>query len=283
MPGPTAIDLRAMTEADLPAALGLSRQERWPHRLEDWRFLLARGAGVVAERGGALVGTAMGMPDDGDGATIGMVIVAPDCQGAGLGRRLMEAVMGGLGSRRLQLVATEAGLPLYRKLGFVRIGAVDQQQGVVTAVPGAELWPEEALRAVGPADEPVLAALDRAATGFSRESLLGALRHAGRGVILERAGQPTGFAFLRPFGLGDAIGPVVAGNERTARLLVSHLLAANRGKFTRLDANSDMGLSAWLAGAGLARVNGGTVMATGLARARDAAVGYFALVSQALG
>ena len=272
-----------MTHADLPAAHGLSRQQGWPHRIEDWQFLLARGEGVVAERAGAVIGTAMGMPDDGDAATIGMVIVAPDCQGAGIGRRVMEAVMDRLGARRLQLVATEAGMPLYRKMGFVRTGAIDQQQGVVASVTEAERWPEESVRPVDAADEPVLAALDRAATGCARASLLGALRQEGRGVVIERAGQPTGFAFLRPFGLGDAIGPVVAGNERTARLLVSHLLATNRGRFTRLDTTTDMGLSDWVAGAGLARVGGGTVMATGAPRARDAAVGYFALVSQALG
>jgi GNAT superfamily N-acetyltransferase len=58
--------------------------------------------------------------------TIGNVVVRPDLQHSGLGRRIMEAALTwqrGRGARSVQLDATHAGRSLYRRLGFVPVGA----------------------------------------------------------------------------------------------------------------------------------------------------------------
>ena len=55
----TAITYRRMSEYDLPAAHALSQTLRWPHRFEDWQFVLGLGAGFVAEEGGAVIGTGL--------------------------------------------------------------------------------------------------------------------------------------------------------------------------------------------------------------------------------
>ena len=81
--------LREMGEGDLLQAHALSCAEQWPHRLEDWQFLLRHGVGVVAERDGKIVGTTMGWPCGPRTATMGMVIVSQACRGEGLGRKLM--------------------------------------------------------------------------------------------------------------------------------------------------------------------------------------------------
>jgi hypothetical protein len=44
------VHLRPMQPSDLEAAHALSAGLKWPHRLEDWRFALVYGAGVVATR-----------------------------------------------------------------------------------------------------------------------------------------------------------------------------------------------------------------------------------------
>ena len=44
---------------DLAAAHALSADLRWPHRPADWEQVFALGDGVVAERDGAVVGTAL--------------------------------------------------------------------------------------------------------------------------------------------------------------------------------------------------------------------------------
>ena len=86
------VDLRRMTVDDLAAGYGLSSEQKWPHRIEDWEMLLSLGLGYVAERDGEVIGTAMAWLYGLDAATLGMVIVSPAAQGMGLGRRLMEAV-----------------------------------------------------------------------------------------------------------------------------------------------------------------------------------------------
>ena len=111
--------LRAMTAADLSAAHALSREARWPHRLEDWELMLQCGQGLVAEEDGEIVGTVMGFPHGPQIATLGMVIVSHARRGGGLGRRLMDAMIAELAPRAIQLNATPDGAPLYRSQGFV--------------------------------------------------------------------------------------------------------------------------------------------------------------------
>ena len=48
-----------MNAADLAAAHALSAELRWPHRLADWDQAFRLGEGLVAERDGGVVGTAL--------------------------------------------------------------------------------------------------------------------------------------------------------------------------------------------------------------------------------
>jgi GNAT superfamily N-acetyltransferase len=84
----------------------------------------------VAERAGRFLGTVMAWRYGEDFATVGMVIVASDAQGQGVGRKLMEAMLDRLAGRTVVLNATAAGLPLYEKLGFVETGVIHQHQAI---------------------------------------------------------------------------------------------------------------------------------------------------------
>ena len=87
---PNPFDIRTMTSADLAGGHALSQAVRWPHTLSDWRFVLELGQGIVAERDGRIVGTTLWWRPDRAVARIGMVIVDPTLQRAGLGRTLMD-------------------------------------------------------------------------------------------------------------------------------------------------------------------------------------------------
>ena len=95
----TKVTVRDMRPEDIEAGRELSREQKWPHRTSDWTFMLERGSGVVAERDGKLVGTTMCWPYGEDFATLGMVIVSPECQGEGIGGKLMAAALDRLGQR----------------------------------------------------------------------------------------------------------------------------------------------------------------------------------------
>jgi predicted N-acetyltransferase YhbS len=274
--------MRALQPADLPEAHGLSQAVSWPHRAEDWAFALSLGDGLALELGGRLVGTAMSWPFGERWGALGMVIVAPELQGRGLGRRLMDAAVAQLGERGIQLHATPAGEPLYRSFGFVATATIRQHQGAAFSVGLVPPRAGERLRPAGHADLPVLERLDAAATGMARGAAIATLLREAEAIVLDRDGVASGFAMLRRFGRGQVIGPVIAPDQDAARLLVAHWLGQRQGEFIRIDVTEDSALSPWLEAAGLPEVDLVTRMVRGTPPA-PAAVRAFGLISQALG
>jgi GNAT superfamily N-acetyltransferase len=276
----TATRLRPLTLVDLPRAQALSAAVRWPHRLEDWQFVAALGEGLAAEADRRVVGTGLKWSFGGGWSSLGMVIVAPDMQGQGIGRRLMEALMPRAGS--VLLHATRAGEPLYRSFGFSPCGFIRQHRGAPFAVGFHAPRAGERIRPAGRADLPVLTALDTAATGMGRGAVIAALLEVADCIVLDREGIASGFAMLRRFGRGQLIGPVVAPDAEAARLLIAHWLGQRQGEFIRVDVTAESGLSAWLAELGLAQAEEALRMMRGPPPV-PAAVRSFALVNQAMG
>jgi len=276
--------LRPMTAADVEAAHALSLRVHWPHRLADWQFNFDFGSGLVAERDGELVATAQSWRWGAQHATIGLVIVDPRCQGRRIGFRLMEALLAGLDGRSVLLHATPEGRGLYERLGFVRTGEVRQHQGTALPAPLVALDEGWRLRPADHNDTEPLAALDAQARGMPRTAMVTALLGSSADtVVLDHDGSARGFAMLRRFGRGLAIGPVVAPDADGAKALIAHLVGLSAGKFVRIDVDFDSGLTEWLESLGLLRVDAPTVMVRGAAPSAPADVRLFALVNQALG
>lgn len=274
---------RKLARKDLAAAHRLSLEVGWPHRLEDWKFVQRLGTGHVALEGREIVGTILTWKHDRRCASLGMVIVDPRLQGRGIGKRLMRLALRDVAGRSVMLNATKAGQPLYEKLGFKRIGEVQQHQGVAAQVPALALARGERLRPVGAGDGKTLVALGTRAAGFSRGRVMPRLLEAGKGIALANEEEMIGFAILRRFGRGLAIGPVVAPDVERAKALVSHWVAMHPGKFLRIDVPFSSGLGGWLEGIGLPNVGTVVTMVKGPAPARDEGVRSFAVVNQALG
>jgi Acetyltransferases len=275
--------LRRMTAADLIAAHDLSREQKWPHRIEDWEMMFSLGSGYVAELDSEVIGTAMSWLFGEDAATLGMVIVSPKTQGMGIGRRLMDAVLNDLGDRTVMLNATDEGLPLYRKMGFEPVGPIFQHQGAAFTVPMAELIPDERVRPLGNKDMDTLRTLARQATGMNRDKLLDMLVPGAQGVVLTRSNEPMGFSLFRRFGRGYVVGPTIAPDTGGAKALISHWLGSNSGIFCRLDVPEESGLSGWLDELGLPCVGRVIRMTRGPQPKADPDIRIFSLTTQALG
>jgi ribosomal protein S18 acetylase RimI-like enzyme len=279
------ITLRAMTAADLAAANALTDELRWPHRPADWEQAFRHGEGLVAERDGQVVGTGLRWHWGPRHATVGLIVVASACQGRRIGYRLMTALLEGLEQHTVLLHATADGRGLYERLGFVRVGEVRQHQGIAQPTPPIALGAGWRLRPASESSLPTLRALDAEARGMPRDALIDELfRDAEATVVLDHDGHACGFAMLRRFGRGQAIGPVVAPNAEGAKALIAHLSGLNAGRFTRIDIDFDSGLAEWLETLGLLRVDAPTTMLRGAPLAvRQGGPRLYGIVTQAFG
>lgn len=279
----TRFNVLKMTVADLPAAHGLSREVNWPHRLEDWQFVLSVGEGLVAYSNNKLVGTAMWWTYGQDIARLGMVIVDPTIQRSGIGRALMHGILDRLTTPAIILNATEAGETLYRQLEFHGIGSIIQHQGASFSAPLVPLRAGERIRPMGRNDAARLVELDAMAGGVRRESVLTALIEHGEAVVLDDGGKTVGFAFYRRFGRGHIIGPVIARDTAGAKALVAYWIGSNAGMFMRIDVPGESGLSDWLEELGLSRISHVITMVRGTAPKPSSEFHTFGIVNQALG
>jgi predicted N-acetyltransferase YhbS len=271
-----------MTGTDIASATALSREQAWPHREEDWTFLLEAGEGIVAAREARVLGTVMAWRYGAECAALGMVIVSSDAQGQGVGRTLMEAMLDRLGGRTVMLNATTAGLPLYQKLGFVDVGVVHQHQAIAPGVAAAERTAVGRVRDMARSDDR-LGGLYSRASGMDRTALFERLAANAHTVVLTRDHQPVGFGQVRRFGGGWLVGPVVAPDGDGAKALILHGLHTRAGRFCRVDVTGDSGLSEWLETIGLPRVDSVKTMVRGRRPDREPGISVLAIAAQALG
>lgn len=277
------LTIRRMRASDLPAALQLTQAENWSHRLEDWEFHYRLGRGWIAcDQDGKLLGTILWWSYGNEFGTIGLVVVDRRQQGKGIGRQLMTAVLYESGGRALQLVATEAGLRLYQQCGFRERGGIEQRQGM-PALGAAIAVPDGlTLRSMTRDDVVSVCELGSKAVGADRREVISAAFDAGTGAVVERDGRVRAFALMRSAGRGKHIGPIVAGDQRVAAILVAHHLNTSPG-FTRVDVPSDAAeLSAWLDTVGLLCVDRVTTMLRGNPPEQYDEARTYGLISQAL-
>lgn len=271
-----------MRPEDVPRLHELSVAVSWPHRAADWEMLLRLGHGWVARDDiDRIVGSAMWFPYGKNIASIGMVVTSPRLQENGAGKWLMQRVLRDTHGRARMLNATKAAFRLYVSLGFRQLATVNQQNGIVGAVPG---FPAIA-RPMRPEDRAQIMALDAAALGAPRFDVLTAILDAAEaGCVIEQDGRMTGFALIRRFGRGRVIGPVVAQDDDAAIALCGPLIAPHRGAFLRLDTREPEGaFRRFLTESGIAEYDTVQFMSleplpTPQGRART-----YALISQALG
>jgi hypothetical protein len=116
-----------------------------------------------------------------------------------------------------------------------------------------------------------------------RDAMLRQLLADAETVVLARDGDACGFATIRRFGRGHAIGPVVAPDLAGAKALIAHWCSRFAGMFVRIDVDAASGLPDWLESQGLPRVDSATTMLRGQPLARGPEFGYWAPVTQAMG
>jgi predicted N-acetyltransferase YhbS len=277
------VKYRKFTRKDVAAAHRLSLEYAWPHRLEDWKFVERLGSGYVATEDARVIGTILTWKHDTRNASLGMVIVSPERQGRGIGKELMRRALRDLPRSTVMLNGTQAGTPLYEKLGFVTVGEIEQHQGLAGPVPAAAPAPGERLRPMGAGDRANIIALATRAAGIPRARVINSLLEIAKGIVLARGNEVIGFALFRRFGRGYSIGPVIAPDVERAKALIGYWVAMHPGRFLRIDVDATSGLAPWLEDIGLKKAGRVLTMVKGKAPKPDPGLRTFAIVSQSLG
>ena len=203
-PGRSAT-IRALRPDDLSGALAANDAVGWRERRVLFEFYGARDdtALFVAEVDGVIAGTAGATAFRGAPATgwVHGIVVRPDHQRAGLGARLTEAAIAWLRRHSVGavlLLATEAGRPVYERLGFIageRYGAFAWPKG------GADQGATTGR--LGSGQLAAVCALDREATGEDRSGFIASL--AEWGWVATRGADVVGFHLACPWGGGPTI------------------------------------------------------------------------------
>ena len=196
--------IRPATDRDIPLAVDVLRRAgfgsqvgrllEYPRRSSDGAILIAGGEPGVR---GVVCCAAFGTT-----GWIGALGVAPESRRQGLGAALTEAAvrwLRGRGAATVLLYATEAGRPVYERLGFEAEQRAIAWRGVAGAAPPVDL------RRLGSADRPPLRALDHAATGERRDPVLDAIEPLSGVAAHHGDDGMAGWAVTSPWGAGTAI------------------------------------------------------------------------------
>jgi ribosomal protein S18 acetylase RimI-like enzyme len=242
--------LRHLTVDDLDDAFRLSTVVGWNQRRDDWRILLqiAPGAAVAADADGFIAGTALGI-DYGGFWWIAMMLVDPSYRRRGLGRRLLEAAIAPAPANLpIRLDATALGRPLYLQYDFEDESTLSRhvRSGGLTS---AALQRPVDVRPMRSSDLATITEQDRATFGGDRAAVLEwALHDAPQlAYVVHDSDGSIHYCLGRRGRLFDQIGPVVAGDERTALALTSAALDAAADRPVVVDAfDRHSQFAAWL-------------------------------------
>ena len=186
-PTPT---LDALTPADDHACWQMCQALRWPHREADLRrfrqWAEQQGGTVALRADGRLIGCGFAFFWGETHGSIGMVIVDDAWQGRGLGRQMFNRLLALQGRRSVTLQATQAGLPLYERMGFHATGRARQFHGI---------WQPEPESPV--AENPMTGSLtgaDAAGAGVATADMT----MAGRTAVAEPAAGADPTAAIKP-------------------------------------------------------------------------------------
>lgn len=229
-----AIDIRAMTPAELDRAVEWAAREGWNPGLDDAACFRAEDPGgfLMAFVDGEPAATISVLNYGPSFGFLGFYICRPDLRGRGIGYRLWQAGMARLGDRVVGLDGVVDQQDNYRKSGFVLAHRNIRHSGR----PAVEAPDDPRLAAIGPDLVDAVVAYDRPFFAAPREKFLRCWLGGDRtGWALVEAGRVTGYGVIRGARDGAKIGPLFADDAGRAELLFRRLVASMPGVTVALD------------------------------------------------
>ncbi|QSO52750.1 GNAT family N-acetyltransferase [Alicyclobacillus curvatus] len=241
--------MESLTMQDEPHVSQLVASVGWglaPGRLG---AMLQVGKAFGSFADGSLIASSCLFPYGRELAALGMVIVHPLWQRKGLGATVVKRCLetaGELGVKRIGLLATDAGYPLYRGLGFETIDRAHRYIGVPNpAAHDADRQRDMEILPFGEGDWMDVIRMDGEVTGVDRSETYRAFLKTVTTTSVARAndGRLLGYGAATEVGKMLVIGPLYATEMSIAMELVVHLTQSFQGR-VRIDIPA--GQSAWM-------------------------------------
>ena len=212
--------IRLLHPSDIRGAIKLTRAAGWNQLPSDWERLLSldpEGC-FTLESAGQVAATTTVVRYDRELAWLGMVLTAPEFRRRGFAESLIEKALTFVecrGVATVKLDATETGISLYRRFGFVEDCEVQRWQrapGPVEAGETLSYYPDFLY--------------DRARFGADRAALLAQLAELGAASL-----PGEGYAMGRPGFSAAYFGPCLANSSTSARRLLRWFLACHGDEY----------------------------------------------------
>ncbi|MEQ9641236.1 MAG: hypothetical protein RIM84_14525 [Alphaproteobacteria bacterium] len=258
----TELAYRPLTPADLAAAQALSLEAGWNQSGDDWRAMIAAGAGLAVSAPEGIVATGLTLPYQLFG-WIAMILVTDARRRQGIASEMLRRCMAWCAEHDLiaGLDATEAGRQVYLPLGFkdvyslsrlVRAGPPPPSRGEAIG----EVGVDAALRPMTETDLPGVAAYDRTVFGADRLPVLRYLLRRWPEAAWVAGDPVAGFCLGRGGRTMHQIGSLSARDEASALALLQAALAAVPGPVLIDVADHQSSFRAALDAAGFTRQRG---------------------------
>jgi GNAT superfamily N-acetyltransferase len=285
-----------MRRDDIPAGLRLCRRANWNQVAADWELFLASspdGCRVATDDSGDVVGSVATIRYGDEVTWIAMVLVDPPHRGKGLGTRLLNEALTIIGEATIaRLDATPAGRAAYVPLGFREEYPLQRMErpatvGLSAVARGTQLSFGETdlhVRRMSDADFADIAKYDRDVFGADRRVLLEMCRReAPEYAWAIGNGRLDGYLFGRHGYSFEQIGPLVARDEPTARVLAAACLSAHPNRSFIIDTPLRASWVEWLESDGFTLQRPFTRMHRGGRPPRERAHQIFAIAGPEFG
>ena len=245
------VTLRSMHYNDIEIIMHLKNEEGWNQTEKDWELLIKNPHNIclVAEYQQKVIGTATAINYSDKVAWIGMVMVNRNFRGQGISKLLLTDLMKRLEQcKSIKLDATPAGLPVYKKMGFLNEYSICRftNSSLKNSFTGNfEISPEP----VQAKDIPEIVKFDKLIFGVERTPLINFLfeNYPDKAWLLKRNNQIAGYILGRDGTRFNQIGPVSALTTNDTKILIAEALKNLTGKPVVMDIIKDKkDLSDWL-------------------------------------
>ena len=239
------LEVRLLSQSDIPAAFKLKELAGWNQTEDDWRRLLQlEPLGCFAALwNGNMIGTTTTTSYGEELGWIGMVLVNPENRRRGVATRLMKTALDYLSRKvpTVKLDATAEGKAVYECLGFEIESVIERWSGIASASSLEDSARAETVAGLGSNARNELLALDQQAFGVDRSRLIKLLIDdacVAPVITRDKDGRVSGYALARRGTDADYVGPLVSSDHEQFAPLLDRTFAQLRGRQIYVDLSS---------------------------------------------